>query len=52
MGKAMFVNAEARRDLGAGEVLQRGTDERRKQGDERRLKKGLYKNRVKQCTVG
>ena len=48
----MYVRTEDWRELGAGEVLRRGTGERRKRGDERRLKKGLYKIRVKQCAVG
>jgi hypothetical protein len=52
MGRVRSVSAEAWRDSGAGEVLRRGTDERRKRGDERRLKKGLYRNRVKQRAVG
>ena len=52
MGKAVIVSVEEQRELGAGEALRGETDVRRKRGSERRFKKGLYKNRVKQCTVG
>src|SRR5215213_8904914 len=35
-----------------GKFLQRGTDVRRKRRSEPRLKKGLYRNQAKHCTVG